>query len=806
MNLDSLLSRDIGRVKQLVIVLGVLSLLLFELAKYFFFDAPVATILLDTAVGLLLILMLTLAVDRLGERLQRQLLHEIEQRNLIENQLRLRSSALEAAANGIVITDRQGKIIWVNPAFVALTGYKESEVVGKNPSVLRSGRHEEAFYHNMWQTILSGQAWHGEVINRRKDGRLYTEEQTITPVLDEEGRVSHFIAIKLDITPRKQAEASLRQFTERLEAMHAIDQAILSRRALQEMIPNALLRLQQIVPWTHASVVLLGLSPSETLTLTLDEEGSVMTTSGAAGRFDDEQALHHARQNQVQYVPDLRQTAVPVSETLQAASVVAYLNVPLMIQADELLGLLNLGADVPAAFTEEHVAIAREIADSLAIAILQNRLYEAERRQREKAEVLQETGAALSSTLDFDQVLRLMVDQIVRVVPCDAANLIMIHGNFARLVHSTGYDKYGVKVATKVANLVFEVDKTPNLVQLLQTKQPLIINDVYQYPGWLHDKGVSHTRAWVGVPVFLQDETTAVFALSKNQPDYYHEGHVELLQAFAAQAALALDNAYLYEQLRAHATQLEDRVAERTYELAEANKRLTELDRLKSKFISDVSHELRTPITNMNVYLDLMEKGKAEKRERYLQILRQETARLTQLIENIFDESHQTSHLHQTQYTLVDLNHIVGEVSASHHSQIEARNLKLVCTLDPELPAVFGEPSQLARVLTNLLNNAINYTPSGSIHIRTFRSEDSIHLQVEDTGVGIDPEDLPHLFDRFYRGRNASQSTIPGTGLGLGVVQEIVGLHHGEISAQSGAAGGALFDVRLPVRMPLANI
>ncbi|MBK8989319.1 MAG: GAF domain-containing protein [Chloroflexi bacterium] len=800
-------SRDIRQIKRLVIFAGIVLLLILELSKLFLLKHPLGSVLLDTGFGLFMIFALVEIASRFNGQMQDRLIEEIEQRARVESQLRLRSSALEAAANAITITDKMGAIIWVNPAFVTLTGYEASEVLGKNPAILRSGHHPREFYTAMWQTILSGQPWHGEVVNKRKDGRLYTEEQTITPVLDEAGQVSHFVAIKLDITRRKEAEAELRQFAERLEAMHAIDQAILSRRAPEQMAQVALQRLHQIVPWSRASVMLLEEHTGMTNMITVNGQIVLTQDSGIQFQFDNEEALQSVRRNEVHYVPDLSQykTDSNVFEWLYETGTRAYVNIPLMVNTGELIGLLNLGANEPGAFRDEHIAIAREIADSLAIAIQHTRLYDAERRQREKAEALQETGAALSSTLDFDQVLTLIVDQIARVVPYDTANIILIRGDHAHVTNSRGYELFGHDVAIRVANLTFDLKNTPNLAHILQTRQPLIIDDVQTYPGWLKEKAASHTRSWLGVPIFVHGEATAVFALSKSQPNYYHQNHVEMLQAFAAQASLALDNAQLYEQLRTHATQLEDRVMERTRELAEMNERLTELDRLKSKFISDISHELRTPITNMNVYLDLLEKGKPERHERYRQILKQETLRLTHLVENIFDESRQTSYLHQADYTLVDLNQVVADVLNDYDSQITARNLMLTSALDPDLPSVFGERSQLTRVVANLLANAINYTPAGSIQIKTFRQNSSIHLQVEDTGVGIDPEDLPHLFDRFYRGRHASQSTIPGTGLGLAVVQDIVGLHHGEVNVRNRAEGGAIFDIRLPDRMPLSR-
>jgi len=122
----------------------------------------------------------------------------------------LQVAALEAAANGIVITDRDGMIEWVNSAFSALTGYTAQEVLRRNPrELLNSGAHPRAFYQAMWGTITDGRVWRGEMRNRRKDGTLYDEEMTITPVRDEAGRVSHFIAIKQDVTERMQREREL---------------------------------------------------------------------------------------------------------------------------------------------------------------------------------------------------------------------------------------------------------------------------------------------------------------------------------------------------------------------------------------------------------------------------------------------------------------------------------------------------------------------------------------------------------------------------------------------------------------------
>jgi two-component system cell cycle sensor histidine kinase/response regulator CckA len=140
------------------------------------------------------------------------IIHDVTDKIRSEEQLRLNNAALQSAVNAIMISDAQGRILWANPAFLTLTGYAHDEIVGKNPrDISRSGKHSDGFYETMWRTILAGEVWQGELINRRKDGTFYYEEQTITPLINEHGTVTHFIAIKQDITQRKQMEDSLRR-------------------------------------------------------------------------------------------------------------------------------------------------------------------------------------------------------------------------------------------------------------------------------------------------------------------------------------------------------------------------------------------------------------------------------------------------------------------------------------------------------------------------------------------------------------------------------------------------------------------
>ncbi|MFN8596688.1 MAG: ATP-binding protein [Anaerolineae bacterium] len=277
------------------------------------------------------------------------------------------------------------------------------------------------------------------------------------------------------------------------------------------------------------------------------------------------------------------------------------------------------------------------------------------------------------------------------------------------------------------------------------------------------------------------------------------DAHQDLLQAHDA---LRVSE----ENYRRLAAELEERVAQRTYELAAANAslaavvdRLRDLDRLKSKFVSDVSHELRTPVTSLSVYIDLLEHGKPEKREQYVGKLKEQMARLHKMINDILDMSRLEHDIDGTGRSPVDVNPMAEHVSAMERGAAEAAGLTLTCEVTENLPLVVARPDQLTRAIANLVANAIKYTPRGAVRVQTYQRADQVCVEVADTGPGIAPEDLPHLFERFYRGKAATQSNIPGTGLGLAIVKEIVEAHRGSVEVDSQAGIGSTFRIWLPV-------
>lgn len=177
------------------------------------------------------------------------IIEDITEKIKTEKTIFLQGKALDAAANAIVITDISGCIEWANPAFEKLTGYNLNEAIGKNPrDLLKSNHHDIGFFTNLWNTILRGKPWHGEILNRKKDGSLYYEEQIITPITNQENKITHFIAIKQDISERKKTEQDLLKAKEKAEASDKLKTAFMNNISHEIRTPlNGILGFTQML-------------------------------------------------------------------------------------------------------------------------------------------------------------------------------------------------------------------------------------------------------------------------------------------------------------------------------------------------------------------------------------------------------------------------------------------------------------------------------------------------------------------------------------------------------------------------------
>lgn len=231
---------------------------------------------------------------------------------------------------------------------------------------------------------------------------------------------------------------------------------------------------------------------------------------------------------------------------------------------------------------------------------------------------------------------------------------------------------------------------------------------------------------------------------------------------------------------------------------------LKELDRLKSQFVSDVSHELRTPLTNIRLYVDLLrETHDADRSATYIDTLTRESERLAHLIDDLLSLSRLESGSTPFQPRPVDLNELLDALYNDRRALAASKGLMLLMESSPDLPTAMGDERLLTQVFTNLLTNAMNYTPSGGrITLRTGARDRSgqswITAIFEDTGIGIDSDERASIFDRFFRGKASLSTGAPGTGLGLAICKEIAEIHGGQIQVEPNDGRGTRVTVWLP--------
>ena len=229
-----------------------------------------------------------------------------------------------------------------------------------------------------------------------------------------------------------------------------------------------------------------------------------------------------------------------------------------------------------------------------------------------------------------------------------------------------------------------------------------------------------------------------------------------------------------------------------------------EIDRMKTEFISTVSHELRTPMTSIKGYTDLLYMGAVgeltDKQKQFLRIIKNNADRLANLVSDILDISRIESGRVKLDLKPISLREVVDEISATFQPKVEEKSLKYEVDIPDDLPPVLADRDRLAQIFTNLVGNACQYTPEGgSVKVSARVVGDKVQVDVSDTGIGIAPEDIPKVFDRFFRADHPKVREAPGTGLGLAITKAFVEMHGGEIWVQSELGKGSTFSFTIPV-------
>jgi len=541
-----------------------------------------------------------------------EVLHkEMAERERAESQLRLQMTAVRAAANGIVITDRQGNIQWCNPAFTRMTGYEAAEALGQNFRLLNSGQQSAEFYRALWDTIVSGEVWQGELVNRRKDGRQYVEEQTIAPVHNEHGEITHFIAIKHDITERKQAE-------DRLE-----------------------------------------------------------------------------RYNQ----------------------------------------------------------------DLLAVS-------QAERAQRQLAETLSAASLALTQSLNLETVLEALLDYVGQMVPYDSANVMLLETESRLTVRvARGYEQWANVAAVRTAT--FDVQTNRIFEALLTTRHSCRISDTRAHLDWESRPGVEHVRSWLGVPLIAGGHVIGLYSLDKIEPDYFTPEHQRMAEMLVGQAAVAIQNAWLFEQVRAGRERLQS-----------LSRRLVEAQEAERHYVARELHdEAGQALTSLLFGLRQLESQLTDT------TLASQVAELKQTTNGLFDSLHRLA----ADLRPASLDHL-GLVPVLHQ-YVKAMGDRYGLIAQFKAVGFDGErlsieiETALYRIVQEALTNIGRHARATRADVLLERRGDRVVVVVEDNGLGFDAE-----IGRFAQDGH----------LGLVGMQERVEMLGGSLTIESAAGAGTTIVVEVP--------
>lgn len=314
-----------------------------------------------------------------------------------------------------------------------------------------------------------------------------------------------------------------------------------------------------------------------------------------------------------------------------------------------------------------------------------------------------------------------------------------------------------------------------------------------------------HVRHFVITPILAQDNAIGlVFAGNPGDAYSINEGDTELVSILADQIGQTLENVRLFEEAYSAQQALEAKVQERTKQLSSALSEVQLISRNKSEFISSVSHELRTPLTSIKGYASLLMAGTIgeipDKVKERLEKINKHSDNLVQFINDLLDISRIESGKTEMKILPHAIKSIIDNIHDLLTPQLKEKHIQFLAQIPDNFPGVPMDLSQVERVFINLIGNAIKFTPaSGTIKVTAGRENDMAVFSISDTGIGIPKENIPQLFNEFYRIENEINQNVKGTGLGLALCKKIVEAHGGRIWVQSEPQKGATFYFTLPL-------
>jgi PAS domain S-box-containing protein len=783
----------------------------------------------------------TLAVDAEGHKMVLEANRDITERKRAEAENLLLATAIEQALETVVVTDRQGKIQYANPAFTRTTGYTHEEALGQNPRILKSGQHDAKFYQELWATLTAGKLWHGEFTNRRKDGTLYVEEATLAPVRNAAGEITNYIAIKSDITARKQVEKAQREGEMML-------------RFFVQFAPAAIAMLDQEMRYIEVSRRWMadyhlpdrdirGLSHYEVFPEVPERWKEIHRRCLAGGVERCEEDPFPRQDGEIDWV---RWEVRPwrrfddsiggiiifsevITERVRAEEALRESESRERARAAEFEALMDAApvgifrSDDPECRSMSGNQAAYDLLRRPRGSNLSKSGPEGERpvnfralqggREIPLLDLPMQKAAATGQTVRNSEMDFVFDDGVTVNVQGDAVPLLDESGRprgaigtFADITERKRVEKALAESELRYRQLFERSESALAVYEMIFDAQGkprdfryVNVNPAFErITGRVAERILGRTAREITPEI--EDYWIQLFgrvaATGEPATFEHYAQHLERFYAGSAytprphQVAVTFmdvtERKQAEEQLRLLNLELEQRVRERTAALEMANREL-------EAFAHSVSHDLRAPLRGIDGWsLALLEdcgdRLDAQGKE-YLDRVRSEAQRMGRLIDDILNLSRVTRG--EMVSREVDLSQLAETVAARLHETHRERAIEF--TVSPGLKCT-GDARLLEVALTNLFDNAVKFTaPRAIARVEFGKTESEGHpcYFVRDNGVGFDMAYARMLFAPFQRLHRTSE--FPGTGIGLATVQRVIHRHGGRIWAEAQVGKGAIF-------------
>jgi GAF domain-containing protein/anti-sigma regulatory factor (Ser/Thr protein kinase) len=495
----------------------------------------------------------------------------------------------------------------------------------------------------------------------------------------------------------------------------------------------------------------------------------------------ERRTMHSADVTADDEFPQSKESALRAGGTGQRAVLAA----PLLVK-DTALGAVVLRRREPIPFTDRQIELVQTFADQAAIAIENVRLFKETQESLERQTATAELLAAMSeSAFDLKPVFEMVLEKSLALCKAEYGWIRQFdRDGTSRTVAAKRPDQTVVATSSGL-----DIRTGGGLLgRTYRERRTVHVADIASDPTVSNSKAMIQigARTGLGVPLLRGDEVLGVLVLVRIEVQPFSDREIELVESFARQAAIAIENVRLFNEIEEKSAQLE--VA----------------NRHKTEFLANMSHELRTPLNAIigfsEVLLQRMFGELNEQQADYLEDIMSSGRHLLTLINDILDLSKIEAGRMELELASFSLVAALNNAVTLVRERAQSHGIRLELDVAPQLDTVVADERKLKQVVVNLLANAVKFTPDGgTITLRAVRENGHVRLAVHDTGIGIAPEDQARIFEEFQQATHLTEKSREGTGLGLALSRRMVELHGGTITVDSAPGKGSTFTVALPV-------